>query len=147
MNTTSAASTASTTYGAGLLRITFGVVMLAHALLKIFVFTMPGTVGYFASQGFPGWTAYPVVLIEVVSGLLLILGLQTRLAALATVPVLLGALLVHAGNGWVFSAQNGGWEFPAMLVVTAIVVALLGEGAFALGTSFAPRNGLRRQTA
>jgi len=46
--------------------------------------------------------------------------------------VLLGALWVHIGNGWVFSAPNGGWEYPAFLVVIAAAVALLGDGAFAL---------------
>ena len=34
-----------------------------------------------------------------------------------------------AGNGWVFSAANGGWEYPAFWTVTLIVQALLfGDG-------------------
>jgi putative oxidoreductase len=40
------------------------------------------------------------------------------------VPVLLGAMWVHLGNGWVFSAPNGGWEYPLFLIVISIVVAL-----------------------
>lgn len=51
-----------------------------------------------------------------------------------SLPVLLGALSVHAGNGWVFTSPNGGWEYPAFMVVAAISVALLGNGAFALGS-------------
>ena len=35
-------------------------------------------------------------------------------------------------HGWVFSAPNGGWEYPAFLVVLVIVQALIGEGAYAL---------------
>lgn len=116
-----------------LLRATLGAVMLAHGLLKIFVFTLPGTAAFFASVGFPAWSAYAVVPFEVLSGLALIAGLQSRWVALATVPVLAGALTVHAGNGWLFSNANGGWEFPAVLVLLAVAVALLGDGRYALG--------------
>ena len=52
--------------------------------------------------------------------------------AAATIPLLLGALSVHAGNGWVFSNENGGWEYPAYLVVAAIAQALLGAGALSV---------------
>jgi putative oxidoreductase len=66
---------------------------------------------------------------------MLILGLQVRLVALALLPVLIGALWVHAGNGWVFTAKGGGWEYPAYLIVLSMVQALVGEGAFALSRS------------
>jgi putative oxidoreductase len=118
--------------GALILRLALGVMFLAHAGLKIFTFTLPGTAAFFASQGFPGWTAYPVVAAELAAGVLLILGVQVRLVSLATLPVLIGALSVHLGNGWVFSAANGGWEYPAFLIVLVIVQALIGEGAYAL---------------
>lgn len=132
-----------TLYAAAILRITLGTILVAHALLKILVFTLPGTAGFFASQGFPGWMAYPVVLIELLGGVAMVMGFQTRLAAIVAIPVLLGALLVHSVNGWLFTSQNGGWEYPALLVVLAVVVAMLGDGAFslaaALRTSLAPR--------
>jgi putative oxidoreductase len=119
-------------YGATLLRCSLGIALLAHGLLKVAVFTLPGTAAFFASIGFPGWMAYPVTLLEVGTGLALVAGFHARLAALAVQPVLLGALYVHIGNGWLFSAPNGGWEYPAFLVVIAGAVTLLGEGAFAL---------------
>jgi putative oxidoreductase len=52
--------------------------------------------------------------------------------SLLTLPIMIGATLLHAGNGWVFSAPNGGWEFPAMWTVLMLVQAGLGAGAFAL---------------
>ena len=119
-------------YGAFLLRIAFGAILLAHGLLKIFVFTIPGTVGFFGSLGLPPITAYLTILAEVLGGTALLLGLYTRLAALLSLPILLGATWVHLGNGWVFSNPGGGWEFPALLVVLAVVVALQGAGGYAL---------------
>lgn len=118
--------------GAFVLRIALGVMFVAHAALKIFAFTLPGTAAFFASQGFPGWTAYPVVAGELVAGILLLLGVQVRAVSLATLPILVGALSVHLPNGWVFSNPNGGWEYPLFLVVLVVVQALIGEGAFAL---------------
>ncbi len=115
-----------------LLRVSLGVMFIAHGLLKLTVFTLPGTAQFFAAQGFPGWAAYPVTGLEIAGGILLISGLATRWVAIALVPVLLGALYVHIGNGWVFSNGQGGWEYPAFLVVVTIVQALLGPGRYAL---------------
>lgn len=129
----SSASAAQAAYAALLLRVALGIMFIAHAALKVFVFTLPGTAGFFASQGFPGWTAYPVAAAELLGGIALLLGFRARIVAALTIPVLLGALLVHAPNGWVFSANGGGWEYPAFLVVAALLQVLLGDGAYALG--------------
>ena len=115
-----------------LLRSTLGLTLLAHGLLKIFVFTLPGAAGFFESVGFPGWAAYIVAPLEIVSGVALIIGLQSRIAALCALPVLLGALTVHARNGWVFTSPNGGWEFPAVLVLMAACVVFSGGGPYSV---------------
>jgi putative oxidoreductase len=121
----------SSDYAALVLRLALGGMFLAHGLLKFLVFTLPGTAGFFASVGFPGWTAYIVAPAEVLAGLALIAGLWTRWVALASIPILLGSLIVHAGNGWLFSSPNGGWEYPLYLALTAAAVALLGGGRIA----------------
>lgn len=118
--------------GATLLRLTLGAMYLSHAGLKLFTFTMAGTVQFFASVGYPGWVAYAVVAAEAIAGVLLIAGIKVRAVALAMVPVLVGAAAVHWPNGWVFSAQGGGWEYPVFLSVASLVQALIGEGAYAL---------------
>lgn len=125
-------------YAALLLRLTLGVALLAHGLMKVLVFTLPGTVAFFQSLGYPGALAYVVVLIEVLGGLALILGFRTRIAALVAVPVLLGAAWVHAPNGWVFSNPNGGWEFPVFWAAALVVQSLLGDGAYAISRSLQP---------
>ena len=122
------------------LRFGLGVMFIAHALLKIMVFTLPGTAAFFAKVGFAGWMAYPVVALELIGGILLILGIASRWVSLALIPVLLGAWYVHAGNGWVFSAANGGWEYPAFLLLITVVMAILGSGRLALRLPFLPRS-------
>lgn len=119
---------ANSAFGLSLLRIHFGLILLAHGWLKISVFTIAGTVAYFASIGLPSIAAYLVIFGEVVGGLALILGIQTRLAALLSLPIMLGATYMHLGNGWLFSSEGGGWEFPASLSVIAISLALMGSG-------------------
>lgn len=116
-----------------LLRLSLGILSLSHGLLKVLVFTIPGTVAYFQTLGFPGFFAYLIIAGEIGGGLLLLAGVGTRWIALLQVPILLGATLQHAGNGWLFSAPNGGWEFPVFWTMALLVQALLGDGALALG--------------
>ncbi len=119
-------------HGAFITRVSLGIVLLAHGLLKVLVFTIPGTVGYFESLGLPAIAAYLTIFAELVGGTAIIVGLYTRLAAILSLPLLIGSVWAHAGNGWLFSAPNGGWEFPLLLVVLAVAVAVQGGGAFAL---------------
>jgi putative oxidoreductase len=122
----------NTDYAALILRIGLGTMFLAHGLLKVLVFTLPGTVAFFEQVGFPGWAAYLVTAAEIGGGVLLLAGLGVRAVSVALLPVLLGATYVHFGAGWVFSNPNGGWEYPAFLTLATIVQALLGPGRFAL---------------
>jgi putative oxidoreductase len=119
-------------YAAFALRVASGILFLAHGWLKVSVFTIAGTVGYFESLGLPGLLAYLTIFAEIAGGIALILGVATRLVSLALVPVLLGATWVHAGNGWLFTAEGGGWEFPFFWAVVQGAIATLGSGAFAL---------------
>lgn len=130
-------------YAALLLRVSLGVMFIAHALLKYAVFTLPGTVQFFESLGLPGVLAYFTFWAELIGGSLILAGVFGRWVSAALLPILLGATWAHAGNGWVFSVPNGGWEYPAFLAAAAVVHVLLGDGAFALsrvfGRAAAPR--------
>ncbi|UEM23180.1 DoxX family protein [Skermanella mucosa] len=119
-------------YAALLLRVSLGILFLAHAGLKIFTFTIPGTVQFFETIGYPGFFAYLVILGELGGGLALILGAWTRAVSIALLPIMIGATLQHLPNGWMFGSTGGGWEFPAFWTVTLVVQALLGAGAYAL---------------
>lgn len=120
-------------YAALVLRLALGALFFAHAGLKIFVFTPAGTAGFFSSLGLPGWLAYVTIAWEVLGGVALVLGIWPRLAALALIPVLLGAIFtVHGPAGFFFTNPNGGWEFLALWIAALLALALTGDGAFAL---------------
>ena len=120
-------------YAAFVLRLSLGALFLAHAWLKIFVFTPAGTAHFFASLGLPPALAYVTMAWEVVGAVALIVGVWPRLAAVALVPVLLGAILsVHGPAGFFFTNPNGGWEFPALWIVGLLALAATGDGALAL---------------
>ncbi len=120
-------------YAALILRLSLGILFLAHAGLKIFVFTPAGTAGFFSSLGLPGWLAYVTIAWELIGALALILGVLPRLAAIAMIPVLLGAIVtVHGPAGFFFTNPNGGWEFLAFWIVGLLALALIGDGAYAL---------------
>ncbi len=115
-------------WGLSILRIHLGIILLAHGWLKISVFTIAGTVDYFASLGLPSFFAYLVIFGEIIGGITLILGIQTRLTALFCLPILIGATFVHLNNGWLFSAEGGGWEFPASLSIIVLTIIFMGSG-------------------
>jgi len=120
-------------YASLILRVALGVLFLAHAGLKLFVFTPAGTAQFFGSLGLPPALAYVTILVEIVGGVALILGYYARVAALALIPVLLGAIVtVHGPAGFFFTNPKGGWEFLALWIAGLLALALIGDGALAL---------------
>jgi putative oxidoreductase len=128
----SLAATSNADYAALILRLTMGSLFLAHAWLKIAVFTPTGTPQFFESLGFPGFLAYVVIFAELAGGIALIAGLWSRWVSLALIPILLGSIYApHGAAGFFFSNAGGGWEFPAFWANALAVQALLGGGAYA----------------
>ena len=122
-------------YAALLLRVSLGILFLAHAGLKILVFTPAGTAKFFGSVGLPPELAYLIMTGEVLAAIALILGVWTRAAALLATPILLGAIFtVHGPAGFFFTNPHGGWEYPAFWTIGLVVQALLGDGAYALSS-------------
>jgi putative oxidoreductase len=139
----SSAGTSTAQLGTTVLRVSLGIMWVAHALLKLLVFTLPGTAQYFASIGLPAALAYPVFAVELLGGAALVLGVYARQVALLLLPIMATATWVHMPNGWVHTSTGGGWEYPAFLVAASVAVWLQGDGAGAWRRSerFAPRSG------
>jgi len=111
-----------------ILRLSLGLMYLAHGATKLFVFGPAGTAQFFSSLGLPGFVGYLSMAAELAGGLLLILGLKARWVALALVPLLAGTIvLVHGANGWMFTNQGGGWEYSAFLLSSSLALFLLGD--------------------
>lgn len=126
-------------WGALILRVSLGVLFLAHAGLKYFVFTPAGVASFFGSLGLPPWLAYVVLIAETLGGVALILGVWTRAVAVALTPLILGTIVtVHGAAGFFFTNTGGGWEYPALWAVALIVQALIGDGAYALARTPCP---------
>lgn len=126
-------NTSTAPYGITLLRVSLGILFLAHVALKIVVFTIPGFVGFMGSVGLPAWFAYGIIAIEVVGGLALLLGVYAPWVALPLAAEMVGTIVkVHAANGWMFANKGGGWEYPAFWAISLIALSLLGDGALAL---------------
>ena len=136
MNTSVSSNMSSAAdYGITVLRVSLGIMWVANALLKLFVFTLPGTAQFFQSVGFPGFLAYPVFAIELLGGIALVLGIYARQASLLLVPIMAVATSVHIGNGWVFTSKGGGWEYPVFLISASLALWLAGDGALSLKRS------------
>jgi putative oxidoreductase len=125
-------------YGAFALRAAVGIMFIAHAYLKIAIFTVPGFEAFLGQVGLPAFLAWPIILAELIGGIAILAGFHGRLVSLALMPLLLGTVSVHAANGWLWNAPNGGWEYPAFLVVVAVAHVLIGDGAFAVRPATLP---------
>lgn len=122
-------------YGATLLRLILGVVYIMHAYLAVVVFGPAGMIAYQAKNGVPFAEVgtWYLILAHGLGGICLVLGLFTRWAALANVPVMLGALLfVHLKNGFWAHTNPSGYEYVLVLLVVSLAVAMIGSGVLAL---------------
>lgn len=119
-------------YADAMLRAATGLILFPHGAQKLFGwFGGMGLEG--AQQSFqsklhlPAWLAIAAGIIEFFGGILLALGLGTRIVALAiAVEMFFIVFGVHLQNG--FFAQNGGVEYPLLWGFAALSFALKGGG-------------------
>lgn len=122
-----------------ILRVSLGLVFIAHGYLKVFTFGLERAMVVFEAHTVmhinlvPGWFAPPAAVIEWVGGILLILGVKTRLVTPFLAAVAFGAGAVHFENGWNYTSKpDGGWEYGIFLSICCIVVYLVGPGKYTL---------------
>jgi len=131
---------AAATAGLTLLRVVLGVTFLLHGWQKVTEWTIAGTQASFAQMGVPlAEVAAPAVaVLELLGGLLLVLGLGTRVVAALLALDMLGALvLVHLPGG--FFAADGGIELVLLLAAASALFALAGAGRWSLDRLIARR--------
>lgn len=115
-----------------ILRLVLGGTLLTHGLIKLFIFTPPGTEIYFSSIGLPATFGLWVLTFEIVAGILLIVGFLTRITSLLSLIEMIGVTKVHWPNGFTFDNPGGGWEYPVLLLVVSLVLVILGNGIYSI---------------
>jgi putative oxidoreductase len=116
-----------------LLRLTVGGLILLHGIAKV-IGGPDYIVGVVEKAGLPGSFGYAVYVGEVVAPLAMILGVWTRIAALVVAANMAVAVaLVHMHELFALS-RTGGWalELQGMFFFTALAVAMIGPGRYAL---------------
>jgi putative oxidoreductase len=127
------------------LRVTLGAIFLMHAYLAGAVVGLDGIAGYTTRMGYPEAAgpalAWYLVLAHGVGGALLVLGLWTRWAALAQVPIMASALFLHHARQGFFlkvvtgaggGAVAGGYEYVLLVLAATVTLVLAGGGALAV---------------
>ena len=122
-------------YGALVLRVVLGGIYLTHAYLVLVVIGPAKFVEYQRAMHIPlpEIGVWYLIVAHGLGGILLILGLMVRWAALANIPVMAGALwFVHLPHGFFILGSKIGYEYVLVLLGATIAQALLGPGAFTL---------------
>ncbi|MGE6203775.1 DoxX family protein [Guptibacillus hwajinpoensis] len=113
------------------LRIVLGLIFTVHGLDK-FVGGIGNTAGFFESIGILGGLEYVVATIELVGGLLMIVGLGTRIVSLLFMIVMLGAIFtVKLTTGFI-----GGYELDLALLGMSVAVLISGGGTISADHKF-----------
>ncbi len=119
------------------LRLTLGILLLMHGIFKVQHGIGP-IIGMVSSAGLPGFIAYGVYIGELIAPILLIIGLYSRLAAVAVIINMLVAItLAHSGQLGMLTA-NGGLRLEAQyfFLFTAVAVFLGGAGRFSMNSPY-----------
>ena len=119
--------------GAVVLRVILGLTFFIHGLSK-FQGGLGNTAGFFESLGIPGFSAYVVAVIELIGGILLILGIGTRVVSVLFAAIMLGAIFTaKLSAGFLGDGQMAGYELELALLAMAIFLAMANSTAFSLG--------------
>jgi putative oxidoreductase len=118
-----------------LMRVTIGGILLVHGIVKLLGPGVVAFAGGLARRGIePSLPiAYLVFFNETIGAICLILGLFTRpIAASVAIEMAVITFVVHFRNGFAFSSQGGGWEYPLMWGLLVFAIALRGGGPYSL---------------
>ena len=109
------------------IRIMAGTAFILHGYPKFG--NIPGIQGFMGSLGVPGELALPVAILETIGGILLILGVLTRISAiLLAIEMSLTSLVVKLQGGFLGGQGQPGFEIDLLLMAMAISLVITGPG-------------------
>ena len=109
------------------MRTAIGVIFIVHGFGK---FGNPGFGGWISSMGIPAEMQIPIALAEFIPGILLVIGVLTRISASLISIVMLGAIFLVKGASSL--TGDGGYEFDLILLAACLVVIVAGPGRVSL---------------
>jgi putative oxidoreductase len=127
------------------LRVALGLIFFSHGYPKL-AHQGAGMQGFFVQHGLPGYFVYIAGVLEVFGGILLVLGLFTRVAALLlAIEMIVAIWKVHSTGGYLAVHE---YEFPLALATACFALSTVGAGRLSLdqplfegaGRFRAPRN-------
>ena len=124
-------------YGLAILRVVLGIAKAVHGWSKLSG-GVDGVAGFFGSLGIPlpGLMAWVVTIVELVGGILLVVGFLTQIVGILIALDMLGAILfAFLLRGAPLIAENGqqiSWEKEAVFAAAALCIALAGPGAWSV---------------
>ena len=108
------------------LRSAIGVIFILHGIPKF----SPGFAENLLNMGLPAELQIPIALAELVSGILLIIGVLSRLSASLISIIMLGAIFMIKGASSI--TGKGGVELDLILLAVALVIMIVGPGRISL---------------
>ena len=108
------------------LRSAIGVIFIVHGIGKF----NPGFVNFLSSLGIPPEMQIPIALAELVPGILLIVGVFSRLSAALLSIIMLGAIFLVKGAQSI--AGDGGIELDLILLASVLVIMIVGPGKISI---------------
>lgn len=113
------------------LRLIVGLSFVLHGWMK--AQSMPGVIMFFASLGLPAFVAYLVMAVELVGGILILVGYFTEYV---TLPIVINmtcaVVLTSMKSGMKQGAILGGHELELLLLFGALALAFIGGGKYSL---------------
>ncbi|MBA3750739.1 MAG: DoxX family protein [Nitrosopumilus sp.] len=123
------------------IRIMVGIAFIIHGLPKFE--NISGTQGFFGSVGLPPELALPIGLLEIIGGIVIIVGIFTRIASiLFIIEMILAILIVKISNGFI---GQGGYEVDLLLLAMVSSLLLSGPGRLSIERCIKKRNSSKNQ--
>lgn len=124
-----------------IIRLVLGLTFFAHGLRK-FQDGIHNTENFFNSLGIFDWLAYPVAILELVGGILVILGLGTRIISTLFSLLMAGAIItVKFDQGFI-----GGYEFDLLLLAVSLFFVVNNSQSISLDQFLSNRNNKQQHT-
>ena len=104
-----------------------GIIFIVHSLKKF----DPSWQEWLVGIGLPPELQVPIALAELVGGILLVIGVLTRITGAVLAVILMGAIFhIRWENG--FFVSNGGWEWDLVMLAVVLAIIVAGPGRISI---------------